>query len=306
MLLPTARRCAPGFWKKTGQEFQRATKFALNLEGLQLPTAPYPIFDFADPETISTLKTMTDRSVGGFSTAELTQMPADTSSHPPTPAHVLFHGNISTKLPANRPDVQRTGYAAWRNKDRGRTLFGELFWNVDSYMYLALRVKSDGRKYVVNIQTDSIVESDLHQHRLYTKYHKGAEGPGDPGQWETVWIRLHEFVRTNHGVVTEPQSEMLRQKVKSVGIGLLDRKPGPFELGIAAVWATNLNERGQVDGRTGWEEGDQGSARLSEVTEEKLAQKLEERRNLPQEKKSFREKVPHFGKVGTNDRSAVR
>ncbi|KAJ4524992.1 hypothetical protein HRR83_000640 [Exophiala dermatitidis] len=306
MLLPTARRCAPGFWKKTGQEFQRATKFALNLEGLQLPTAPYPIFDFADPETISTLKTMTDRSVGGFSTAELTQMPADTSSHPPTPAHVLFRGNISTKLPANRPDVQRTGYAAWRNKDRGRTLFGELFWNVDSYMYLALRVKSDGRKYVVNIQTDSIVESDLHQHRLYTKYHKGAEGPGDPGQWETVWIRLHEFVRTNHGVVTEPQSEMLRQKVKSVGIGLLDRKPGPFELGIAAVWATNLNERGQVDGRTGWEEGDQGSARLSEVTEEKLAQKLEERRNLPQEKKSFRKKVPHFGKVGTNDRSAVR
>ncbi|EXJ82198.1 hypothetical protein A1O3_06011 [Capronia epimyces CBS 606.96] len=300
------RRYAPGFWQKTSKELQRATKFALNLEGLQLPTAPYPIFDFADPETITSLKTMTDESVGGFSTATLTQKPVDPSSHPPTPAHILFHGNISTKLPANRPDVQRTGYAAWRNKDRGRSLFGELFWDVDSYMYLALRVKSDGRKYVVNIQTDSIVESDLHQHRLYTKYHNGAEGPEDPGQWETVRIRLHEFVRTNHGIVTEPQSEMLRRKVKSVGIGLLDRQPGPFALSIAAVWATNLNERGQVDGRTGWEEGDQGSARLSEVTEEKLAQKLEEKRNLPQEKRRFRERVPHFGKVGTNDKSAVR
>jgi NADH dehydrogenase [ubiquinone] 1 alpha subcomplex assembly factor 1 len=276
---------------------------ALNLEGLQLPTAPYPIFDFADPETVGTLKTMTDQSVGGFSTASLTQKPADATN----PAHVVFHGNISTKLPAERPDIQRTGYAAWRNQDRGRSLFGEIMWNVDSYMYLALRVKSDGRKYFVNVQTDSIVESDIHQHRLYTKYHKGAAAD-EPAQWETVWIRLHEFVRTNHGLVTEPQSEMLRQKVKSFGIGLIDRKPGPFELAIAAMWATNLNERGQVDGRTGWEEGDQGSARLAEVTREKLAQKAEERKNMPsdQSQKGFRQRVPHFGKVGTDDTSGVR
>jgi len=115
-------------------------------------------------------------------------------------------------------------------------------------------------------------------------------------------------VRTNHGLVTEPQSEMLRQKVKSFGIGLIDRKPGPFELAIAAMWATNLNERGQVDGRTGWEEGDQGSARLAEVTREKLAQKAEERKNMPsdQSKKGFRQRVPHFGKVGTDDTSGVR
>lgn len=185
-------------------------------------------------------------------------------------------------------------------------MFGELFWNVDPYMYLALRVKSDGRKYFVNIQTDSIVETDIHQHRLYTRHHKGARGPDDPGEWETVWIKLHEFVRTNHGVVTEPQSEMLRQKVKSFGIGLIDRRQGPFELGINAIWATNLNERGQIDGRTGWREGDQGSALLDEVTLEKLAMKAEERRKLPETPKSFRERVPHFGKVGTEDRSAFR
>ena len=220
---------------------------------------------------------MSDASVGGYSTAELTQVSADesSSSSPGSPPHLLFHGNISTRLPKNRPEVQRTGYAAFRNQDRGRTLFGELFWNVDSYMYLALRVKSDGRKYFVNIQTDSIVETDIHQHRLYTKHHKGSEGPDDPGRWETVLIKLHEFVRTNHGIVTEPQSEMLRQKVKSFGIGLIDRKPGPFELAISALWATNLNERGQVDGRTGSWHGDQGSARLGEVTEDKLAQRAE-------------------------------
>ena len=79
-------------------------------------------------------------------------------------------------------------------------------------------------------------------------------------------------------MVTEPQSEMLRQKIKSVGIGLTDRTAGPFELGIGAIWATNLNERGQVDGKTGWEFGDSGSARLPEITVEKLAQKAEEKR----------------------------
>lgn len=271
---------------------------AINLEGLSLPVKPYPMLDFADPETPTWMKTMTDKQVQGFSTAELKHVPANVATNPNAPAHILFQGNISTQLPEDRPDVLKTGYAAWRNEDLGNTLFGELFWNVDSYMYLALRVKSDGRKYFVNIQTDSIVETDIHQHRLYTKHHQGADGPGDPGRWETVLIKLHEFVRTNRGYVTEPQSEMLRQKVKSVGIGLTDRTPGPYKLGIAGIWATNLNERGQVDGRTGWQDCDTGSARLPEVTEERLAQKAEERRNLPQERKSFRERVPHFGTAG--------
>ena len=203
---------------------------------------------------------MTDKQVGGISTANLSHIPANVTTNPNTPPHMLFEGNISTELPKDRLDVLKTGYAAWRNQDLGNTLFGELFWNVDSYMYLALRVKSDGRKYFVNIQTDSIVDTDIHQHRLYTKEHEGSNGPGDPGRWETVLIKLHELVRTNHGLVTEPQSEMLRQKVKSVGIGLTDRTPGPYKLAIAGIWATNLNERGQVDGRTGWQLCDTGSA----------------------------------------------
>jgi len=260
-----------------------------------MPTAPYALLDFSDPDTVTWTKTMSDSSVGGFSTAKVSQVPATDTE----PAHLLFHGNISTELPADRPEVHRSGYAAFRNEDRGRSLFGRLFWNIDPFMYLALRIKSDGRRYLVNIQTDSIVETDIHQHRLYTKRHKGAEGPDDPGAWETVLIKFHEFVRTNHGVVTEPQSEMLRQKVRSFGIGLIDRVDGPFSLAIGAFWATNLNERGHIDGRTGWEEGDQGSARLPEVTEEKLAQKAEEKRRLPQEERSTWSFPSSFGKVGT-------
>jgi NADH dehydrogenase [ubiquinone] 1 alpha subcomplex assembly factor 1 len=44
---------------------------------------------------------------------------------------------------------------------------------------LALRIKSDGSKYFINIQTESIVESDLHQHRLFSK---------TPGEWEVIHV----------------------------------------------------------------------------------------------------------------------
>lgn len=180
------------------------------------------------------IKLMSDADMGGFTKAQLDWIPP-VSSAPATPSennkgYMRFHGNISIELPANKPQIQRTGYAAWRTKDRPPTVFGKSLWDIDPYAFLALRIKSDGRKYFVNVQTESIVPTDLHQHRLY---------PRKPGEWETILIKWNEFVRTNHGMVVEPQSEMLRQKVKSVGIGLIDRVPGPFDLCIERIWASN-------------------------------------------------------------------
>lgn len=187
---------------------------------------------------------MSDADTGGFSRAALDHVPASSTES----AHARFHGSISIELPTNRPQIQRTGYAAWRNHDRSPTIFGRSLWDIDPYTYLALRIKSDGRKYFVNVQTESLVPTDLHQHRLYAR---------KPGEWETVLIKWNEFVRTNHGVVVEPQTEMLRQKVRTVGIGLIDRVPGKFDLGISKVWATNgLSEEDMTkDRRVRQEEG---------------------------------------------------
>ncbi|KAI9819209.1 MAG: hypothetical protein M1827_007365 [Pycnora praestabilis] len=222
----TSQFLSPGFLRRSLDEFKRLSNIALKQEGIRTPTAPYQLLDFADPTSLSSCKTMSDADIGGFSKASLDSIPISQSN----PAHAQFHGNISIELPTNRPQVQRTGYAAWRSLDRPATLFGKSLWDIDPYTYLALRIKSDGRKYFVNVQTESIVSTDLHQHRLYAR---------QPGEWETVLIKWNEFVRTNHGVVVEPQTEMLRQKVRTVGIGLIDRVPGPFDLGISRVWATN-------------------------------------------------------------------
>lgn len=219
---------------------------ALKAEGTRVPTAPYVLTAFHAPESVNACKVMSDADMGGFSQAFLDWVPPVTISKPApgenNKGHIRFHGKISTELPVNKPQIQRTGYAAWRTLDRGPTIFGKSLWDIDPYAYLALRIKSDGRKYFVNVQTESIVPTDLHQHRLYAR---------NPGEWETVLIKWNEFVRTNHGVVVEPQTEMLRQKVRTVGVGLIDRIPGDFELCVERIWASNrLTEQDAIeDGR---------------------------------------------------------
>lgn len=64
-----------------------------------------------------------------------------------------------------------------------------------------------------------------------------------------------------------------------------------------------------IDGRLGQgeDEGvDPGSARLGEVTEEKLRQRKEERERLPEQKISLRDRLPEaFGKVGTGRKGSM-
>lgn len=170
---------------------------------------------------------MCDADMGGYSSVNFDFVPAVD----PDPAHARFHGTISIDLPPNRPHIVRSGYAGWRTFDRKPTLFGRGNWDIDPYTHMCLRVKSDGRKYFVNVQTDSIVPTDIHQHRLPAR---------KPGEWETVVIDLKDFVRTNHGEVVNPQSEMLRQAVRSVGVSLIDRIPKPYELLVSRVWVTTF------------------------------------------------------------------
>lgn len=220
-----------GFWGRSLDEFKRLSNIAIKMEGIKGPSGPLPLHSFSDPDSIAECKLMCDVDIGGYSKASLDWVPASSAPGAAAmPAYARFHGSISTALPAKRPEIQRSGFAAWRTLDRPPTIFGRSLWDIDMYAYLALRVRSDGRSYLVNIQTESVVPEDLHQHRLFARR---------PGEWETVLIKWNDFVRTNHGFVVEPQTEMLRQKVKSIGIGLTDRVPGPFELCIQEVWATN-------------------------------------------------------------------
>ncbi|KAI8953380.1 complex I intermediate-associated protein 30-domain-containing protein [Xylaria longipes] len=227
-----------GFWGRSLNEFKRLSNITFKLEGIKGPSGSLPLYDFHNADSIESCKTLSDKEIGGFSNVALDWVPRSTSKPEAIQGagYARFHGMISTELPPNKPDIQRSGFAAWRTLDQKATIFGKQLFNIDMYTYLALRIRSDGRSYLVNVQTESVVPTDLHQHRLFAKR---------PGQWETVLIKWNDFVRTNHGFVAEPQTEMLRQKVRTLGIGLTDRVPGPFNLDIERMWATNDMSEGE-------------------------------------------------------------
>lgn len=230
------------FLGRSIDEFTRLSRVVFRAEGIKGPSGPLILHDFRDKSSIDGCKTMCDEEIGGFSQSRLDWVPFNKGAEAPgetpsTAGYAAFRGEISTELPKDKPDIKRTGYAAWRTLDKPGTVFGKTLWDIDMYAFLAMRIRSDGRSYFVNIQTESVVPTDLHQHRLFANR---------PGEWETVYVKWNDFVRTNHGFVVEPQTEILRRKVRTIGFGLTDRVPGPFELCIEKLWATNDLEGADV------------------------------------------------------------
>lgn len=81
--------------------------------------------------------------------------------------------------------------------------------------------------------------TDIYQHRIFLK---------DLGNWESVSvslllafaslivkISLADFVQTSHGQIIREQAPMRRDKIRTVGISILDRQPGPYELFVQSV-----------------------------------------------------------------------
>ncbi|GJJ76596.1 NADH dehydrogenase [ubiquinone] 1 alpha subcomplex assembly factor 1 [Entomortierella parvispora] len=161
-----------------------------------------------------------DKDIGGFSDAKLEITKNGTGR---------FSGHLSLDLPDNET-VEKSGYAGFRTKTRPSSIFGTPVWDTCLYEYLSLRVKGDDRKYFVNLQTDGFVPTDLYQHRLFLK---------TPGEWETVLIPFKDFILTNQGFIQEEQVEIFRERVKNVGVSIIDRVSGPFELEIEEICAVN-------------------------------------------------------------------
>ncbi|KAG0379841.1 hypothetical protein BGX24_011361 [Mortierella sp. AD032] len=161
-----------------------------------------------------------DKDIGGFSEANLEITKNGTGR---------FFGQLSLDLPEN-DSVEKSGYAGCRTKTRPSSMFGTPVWDTCLFEYLQLKVKGDNRKYFVNLQTDGFVPTDLYQHRLFLK---------TPGEWETVLIPFKDFILTNQGFIQEDQIEIFRERVKNVGVSIIDRTSGPFELEIESISAVN-------------------------------------------------------------------
>jgi NADH dehydrogenase [ubiquinone] 1 alpha subcomplex assembly factor 1 len=100
-------------------------------------------------------------------------------------------------------------------------------WDTSLFRFLSLRVKGDDRRYYINVQTDSFDPIELWQHRLFLR---------TPGQWETVLIPWSDFLRTRNGRISYKKFDgMDRERVKTVGASLIERKEGPYCLHVAEI-----------------------------------------------------------------------
>lgn len=140
----------------------------------------------------------------------------------------MFHGDLNTRP----PNDGRTKKAGWANmmaiKQHGAFhILRDLEWQ--NYTELVLRVRGDGRTYMLNIQTHG--EYDIFWHDLYCfpLYTRG--GP----YWQEYRVPFSKFYFAHKGKIQDSQMKVPLYRVTGMNISLADRVDGPFCLEIEDI-----------------------------------------------------------------------
>ncbi|KWU42707.1 CIA30-domain-containing protein [Rhodotorula sp. JG-1b] len=226
------------YLNRSMEHLRDRTAEAMRMDPARNATEALQLLSFRTPEDLEQVALGCDGDVGGKSTVHVDLGPEGKGR---------FWGKLSNELnPGRRRDgvLEKGGYAGFRNKSR-TTLFGTRTWDTSLHEFLCLRVRSagDGMRYFVNIQTDGPIRTDLFQHRLWLPE---PASESDPHSWTDVLIPFSDFALTNSGELSAHQIEMMRQKVRSVGISVLGPKEGRYELGIESISAINADQAEKI------------------------------------------------------------
>ncbi|EMR09339.1 hypothetical protein PNEG_02294 [Pneumocystis murina B123] len=131
-----------------------------------------------------------------------------------------FHGEIVLN-----PDGPM--YATFRIKKRD---FLRPSWDLSRYRYFSLCAAGDSRTYSIDLETTSFLGPDLYRASFTFK---------SPGKWEIITIPFNNFCFNRKGVQLSSYHFSEVYRIQAVGISLLDRHPGPFELYFRWMQATN-------------------------------------------------------------------
>ena len=99
----------------------------------------------------------------------------------------------------------------------------------EHFTHLVLRVRGDGRTYMINLHKESefdIAWHDLWKFPLYTR--------GGP-YWQTVTIPFSKFYFTYKGFNQDDMVPVPQNHICSLGITLADNYDGPFSLEIDTI-----------------------------------------------------------------------
>ncbi|GCB61522.1 hypothetical protein scyTo_0012933, partial [Scyliorhinus torazame] len=107
------------------------------------------------------------------------------------------------------------------------------YYDLSNFNTLYLRVRGDGRPWMVNISSEMYFthqKDDLYNYFLFTR--------GGP-YWQDVKIPFSKFFLSSRGRIQDNQHPLWLDKINTIGFTLGDKVDGPFQLEIDFIAVCN-------------------------------------------------------------------
>ena len=179
------------------------------------------LFPFASLTDIQKYTVTTDRVMGGETVAAFSLRPFRTFSAG------CFEGIVKFEESEEFPNG---GFANVRTDPAHRERLepdGDDGVSLAAYEALAMRVKTDGRVYRLNLHSSDHGPDDVYQMEFTTA----------PGRWDTLILPFASFQLVSRGRLRPEGYELDPRRVDGMGILLADRTEGPFKLEVQWVKA---------------------------------------------------------------------
>ncbi|XP_046992168.1 complex I intermediate-associated protein 30, mitochondrial [Schistocerca americana] len=135
----------------------------------------------------------------------------------------VFSGSLSCEVPKDGR-IKKSGYCNMKSVRPQKSFKRDAYYNWCMYTHLVLKVRGDGRTYILNLSTAGyydIMWNDMYTYVLHTR--------GGP-YWQLTKIPFSKFILASKGRLQDKQCPIPLDKVTNVGISLGDKINGPFSL----------------------------------------------------------------------------
>nr|XP_017203615.1 complex I intermediate-associated protein 30, mitochondrial [Oryctolagus cuniculus]XP_017203616.1 complex I intermediate-associated protein 30, mitochondrial [Oryctolagus cuniculus]XP_051678029.1 complex I intermediate-associated protein 30, mitochondrial [Oryctolagus cuniculus]XP_051678031.1 complex I intermediate-associated protein 30, mitochondrial [Oryctolagus cuniculus]XP_051678032.1 complex I intermediate-associated protein 30, mitochondrial [Oryctolagus cuniculus] len=175
------------------------------------------VWQFRGKEDLDKWVVTSDKTIGGRSEVFLKMGKNNQSA--------LLYGTLSSEAPQDG-ESGRSGYCAMISRIPRGFFERKKTYDWSQFNTLYLRVRGDGRPWMVNIREDTDLIQRKNQMYSYFMFTRG--GP----YWQNIKIPFSKFFFSNQGRVRDVQHQLLLDKISSIGFTLADKVDGPFFLEI--------------------------------------------------------------------------
>ncbi|KAL5008466.1 hypothetical protein ScPMuIL_014047 [Solemya velum] len=137
----------------------------------------------------------------------------------------LFHGYVNQEVPKDGI-IKRAGYCNIRSPFNYKSFKRKIPYDWSRYTHLVMRVRGDGRPYMLNIMMDQFFDINWFDQYNYILFTRG--GP----YWQVAKIPLSKFYLTSKGRIQDKQQAIHLTRVANFGVSIGDGVDGPFSLEI--------------------------------------------------------------------------